>query len=165
MSQDDTDWILNRAEGAAMLGLAAKSVRLLETLPEAVQSQARWRTIRIMAAHKQEDWPTVEALAHQLIEQDADDVQWPISAAFAARRHRGLAAAETILRDARARFPKEALVVYNLACYACVDGRTEEAWDLLLQAVRLEPAYRELAESDADLIPLLPRLSELDAGT
>jgi Flp pilus assembly protein TadD len=55
------------------------------------------------------------------------------------------------LKEALARFPNEALVHYNLACYSCVSGRVEEGRVLLEKALRLEPNLKATALEDEDL--------------
>jgi Tfp pilus assembly protein PilF len=49
------------------------------------------------------------------------------------------------------RFPQEATIHFNLACYACKQGRLEEARGGLKTAIELEPAFKEASLEDEDL--------------
>ncbi len=61
--------------------------------------------------------------------------------------------AEAILLRAQAINPKVAMIAFNLACYASVTGRMEEAKAHLRQAIDLDMEVRKLAIDDEDLNP------------
>jgi hypothetical protein len=50
--------------------------------------------------------------------------------------------------------PKSAWIAFNLACYASVTGRMDEAKVRLRQAIELDNDIRRLALDDEDLRPL-----------
>jgi hypothetical protein len=56
------------------------------------------------------------------------------------------------LKEALGRFPNEAVIHYNLACYSCVSGRIEEGKVLLETALRLDPNLKATALDDEDLV-------------
>ena len=58
--------------------------------------------------------------------------------------------------------PKNALIVFNLACYASVTGRTEEAKERLRHAIELDKEIRKLAIDDDDLRPLWDWIAGLE---
>ena len=62
--------------------------------------------------------------------------------------------AKEILRKAIAKFPKEGVIFFNLACYDCQLGRLDSAKDYLRQASEIDPAWRLQAVEDEDLKPL-----------
>ena len=62
--------------------------------------------------------------------------------------------AKAILLRAQAIHPKVAMIAFNLACYASVTGRMEEAKERLRHAIDLDKDIRRLALDDADLKPL-----------
>ena len=47
-----------------------------------------------------------------------------------------------------------ATILYNLACYAAQLGHLDSARARLSEAIKLEPACRELALADPDLVQL-----------
>ena len=59
-----------------------------------------------------------------------------------------------ILAAANERFPDDATLLYDLACYESLAGRLDAAREHLDRALALEPGYRLMAEGDADLDPL-----------
>jgi len=78
--------------------------------------------------------------------------------AYATRRKPGggIPPAKAILAAARQRFPDEALIVYNLACYECQLGNLPQARALLREAFQLDnPALlKQMSLDDPDLEPL-----------
>jgi nitric oxide synthase oxygenase domain/subunit len=72
-------------------------------------------------------------------------------------RHAGcesIEKAEKILLRARELHHDNALIEFNLACYASVTGRTQQARDHLRCAIELDKEIRRPALDDPDLKPL-----------
>jgi hypothetical protein len=59
-----------------------------------------------------------------------------------------------ILLNAQAKFPKEAAIPYNLACYCCHRGEMETAKRYLKKAFEIDLNWRIAALADEDLKPL-----------
>ena len=72
-------------------------------------------------------WDMAAAVASHLVKVDPGTAGWWISLAYAVRRTEGLENAEAILLRAQTIHPKVAMIAFNLACYASVTGRIEEA--------------------------------------
>ena len=72
-------------------------------------------------------WDMAAAVASHLVKVDPQTAEWWINLAYAVRRAESVEKAEIILLRAQAIHPKNALIVFNLACYASVTGRIEEA--------------------------------------
>ena len=68
------------------------------------------------------------------------------------RREWGVAIAAA--ENALARFPGDALLLYNLACYESLDGRREAALAHLESALRADPTMLETARTDSDFAAL-----------
>ena len=79
---------------------------------------------------------------------------WWISLAYALRRTESVEKAEAILLREQAIHPKGAMIAFNLACYASVAGRREEAKERQRHAIELDKEARKLALEDEDLTPL-----------
>jgi tetratricopeptide (TPR) repeat protein len=77
-----------------------------------------------------------------------------VSYAYATRRAESIAAAKEILLNAEAKFPKEAIIKYNLACYFCQTEDIETAKNYLKKAFEIDPSWRSSALEDEDLKPL-----------
>ena len=95
-----------------------------------------------MAAKK---WNMATAVASHLVKVEPENEVWWISLAYAVRRTESVENAEAILLRAQAIHPKVAMIAFNLACYASVTGRVEEAKERLRHAIELDKDIRRLA--------------------
>ena len=103
-----------------------------------------------------------EILMGKVPEQDS---AW-LHRAYALRRVKsgGLEKAWDALRPAYERFPKSALIPFNLACYAAQLGRPQEAWEWLHKAMEAAgdvDAIKTMALADKDLNALWDRIRTL----
>ena len=67
------------------------------------------------------------AVASHLVKVEPQNAAWWISLAYALRRTESVEKAEAILLRAQAIHSRVAMIAFNLACYASVAGRMEEA--------------------------------------
>lgn len=100
---------------------------------------------------RQSRWEEMRELAEGLARRSPESSQWWISWAYAVRRAESVEAAREILTEARKLHPTEAIIVYNLACYASVSGELQRARELLDEAIGLDPVCKEMAAKDDDL--------------
>jgi len=96
----------------------------------------------------------MQEIAKRLKEFEPDNVQWRISLAYATRRAYSIDVAMEILLNAEAKFPREAAIPYNLACYYCQGGEMETAKRYLKKAFEIDLDLRTAALEDEDLKPL-----------
>jgi hypothetical protein len=73
-------------------------------------------------------WELMQQIAKRLKQFEPDNVQWTISLVYATRRAYSIDVAMEILVDAQAKFPREAGIPYNLACYCCQLIANLEKW-------------------------------------
>ena len=99
-------------------------------------------------------WDMAAAVASHLVKVQPENAGWWISLAYAVRRAESVDKAEAILLRAQGIHPKVAIIAFNLACYASVTGRMEEAKKQLRRATELDKEMRKLAVEDEDLKPL-----------
>ncbi len=59
-----------------------------------------------------------------------------------------------ILGAALARFPDDATILYDLACFECLDGRLDSALEHVRAALALDPGLRAAIAADGDFAPL-----------
>jgi tetratricopeptide (TPR) repeat protein len=77
---------------------------------------------------------------------------WEFSfAATPAVKAERYAEAEALVREGLELHPGNPALLYDLACYAARQGRSEEALDHLRTAATAQPRYREFARTDPDL--------------
>jgi Flp pilus assembly protein TadD len=93
-----------------------------------------------MAAEK---WDMAAAVASHLVKAQPENAGWWINLAYSIRRSESAVKAEAILLQAREIHPKNALIAFNVACYASVTGRLEEAKDRLRHAIELDKGIRD----------------------
>jgi uncharacterized Ntn-hydrolase superfamily protein len=56
---------------------------------------------------------------------------------------------------------EEPMVLYNLACYESLAGRSDDALAHLRRSIELDPSYRALADADGDFEPIRDAVSRL----
>ncbi len=77
---------------------------------------------------------------------------WEFS--FRASAAAGPDAAQAIVREGLERYPDNASLLYNLACYESLGGLHEAALGHVSQAVERDPGYARYAADDPDLEPI-----------
>ncbi|MFO1501203.1 MAG: tetratricopeptide repeat protein [Verrucomicrobiota bacterium] len=120
-------------------------------------------TWAVHAAEK--DWAAALAVADRLVASAPDHANGWLHRAYAIRRAPGggLQAAWDALLGAVDRFPQEATIPYNLACYACQLSQLDEArrWLQRAMAVGDKAKLKSMAISDSDLEPLWGEIKSL----
>ena len=117
--------------------------------------------VRLAIYRGLEKWELMQQIAKRLKEFEPDNVQWTISLAYATRRAYSIDVAMEILLDAEAKFPKEAAIPYNFACYYCQLGEMETAKRYLKKAFEIDSDWRKAALEDEDLMPLWDSLQSV----
>lgn len=160
---NDADAACRRALGFLELGMPEDAIAELDEL--SVSSSLALH-LRVDALFRLKNWEEAAAICLPMTEQEPADPGWWVQAAFAQRRARSIESAETILRKSLRHHPGHGLILYNLACYACVQERPDEARELLLQAIRIDPGQvLAMAKKDPDLFSLRPWLDQLKVET
>ena len=140
--------------GYVELGMYADANSELEKIDPFCRAAPEVLAVRIAIYHGLGRWELMAEIAKRLVEFQPDDVQWIISLAYATRRANSIDAAKEILLSAESKFPKEALIKYNLACYFCQEGDLQTARDYLKRAFEIDSSRRITALDDPDLQPL-----------
>jgi Flp pilus assembly protein TadD len=142
------------ASGYIELGMLEEAAKTLQEIRAEDESRREVLGVRLdlyMAARK---WDLAAKFARRLVENEPGNAGAWVNLAYSIRRLEGLDAAEEILLHALSLHPRHAMIAYNLACYASVAGRSEEAKDRLRQAFDLDRSFRVVALEDPDLRPL-----------
>src|SRR6185295_16575357 len=87
--------------------------------------------VRVAIYHGLKNWKALQVVAAKLIHLDPTNVQWTVSLAYATRRAISIESARNVLLTALTRFPDEAIIPFNLACYFCQLGELETAKEYL----------------------------------
>src|SRR5262252_7455807 len=142
------------AVGYVELGMFQEANDQLENIDPFNRAAPEVLAVRIAVCHGLKKWELMRELAKRLAEFQPDDVQWTISLAYATRRTDSIQAAKEILLNAESKFPKEAAIKYNLACYFCQTGDINTAKNYLKKAFEIDLSWRMAALEDKDLKPL-----------
>ena len=142
------------SSGYLELGMLDDAALVLEEIaPEdKIRNEVLGARVDIYMAAKK--WDMAAAVASHLVKVEPQNATWWISLAYALRRAESVEKAEAIMLRAQAIHPKVAMIAFNLACYASVAGRMEEAKERLQHAIELDKGIRGLALDDEDLKPL-----------
>ena len=148
-----------RAQGWLLLENYAAADRALRAIPAAFRGRPEVDQFRAQLHLSAGRWARAVPLLRRLVKQEPNEPQYWVSLAFATRRAQSIEEAEQILVEASRRFPHEAVIWFNLACYANQQGDIPNALGLLRAAVNRDVAYRDLAKTDPDLAPLWAAVS------
>ncbi len=147
---------LRAAEGWLELGNWREANAELENIAAPLQEHPAVLEVRWGVYGAAKNWDAAVKVARtttQLLPELPDGwVHW----AYALRRLNGIPEAREILLSVVEKFPKEPIIRYNLACYACQLGDLKEARQWLDKAIALAGRYniRAMALADPDLEPL-----------
>jgi len=151
------------AEGWLELGNPAEAFGELRRLSRAAGKHPDVLELRWRLHAERRSWNRALAVARAMTEAAPERAEGWIHQSYTLHELRRTDEAwQTLLPVAR-RFPKESIIPYNLACYACQLGDLASARDWLQRASRLRPKdeIRVLALHDPDLAPLRDFLAQL----
>jgi tetratricopeptide (TPR) repeat protein len=129
------------AVGYVELGMFQDANDQLEKIDPFNRAAPEVLAIRLAIYRGLEKWELMQQIAKRLKEFEPDNVQWTISLAYATRRAYSIDTAMEILLNAQAKFPKEAAIPYNLACYYCQLQEIETAKRYLKKAFEIIVFY------------------------
>jgi tetratricopeptide (TPR) repeat protein len=140
--------------GYLELGMLDDAANALEEIhpDDKPRKEVLYAQVGLYVASKK--WKMAAAVAGHIVKAEPENPRAWINLAYLVRRAENVEEAETVLLKARDWHPKNALIAFNLACYASVAGRMEEAKVRLLHAIDLDKDIRWLALDDKDLRPL-----------
>jgi len=142
------------AAGYVELGMFLEANTELDKIDPFNRAAPEVLALRIAIYRGLENWELMQEIARRLTDFQPDDIQWTISLAYATRRADSIQAAKEILLNAESKFPKEAAIKYNLACYFCQTGDIKTAKNYLKKAFEIDLNWRVAALEDADLQPI-----------
>jgi Tfp pilus assembly protein PilF len=142
---------LKASLGYLELGVAQEAWDELEEIPAEEGSHPVVLRMRVEIYRALGKWAEMSEIAGHLVKVEPGQPDYWISLAWGQRGSIGIPEAEKTLAAAAERFPQEATIHFNLACYSCKQGRLDEARGRLKTAIELEPAFKEAALQDDDL--------------
>jgi tetratricopeptide (TPR) repeat protein len=149
---DQQHW--QAAVGYVELGMFQDANDQLEKIDPFNRAAPEVLAVRLAIYHGLKKWELMREIAKRLADFQPNDIQWITSYAYATRRAESLRAAKEILLNAEPKFPKEAIIKYNLACYLCQMGDIQSAKNYLKKVFEIDLNWRTAALEDEDLRPL-----------
>ena len=145
---------LQAARGYLDLGMALDAHEEIEDIEPELRIRTEVLILRVDIFEALGKWDLMETIARQLCRRQPDDPQWFISLGYATRRSVGVQEALAVLATVADRFPEEALILHNLACYAAQLGHLDSARARLAEAIKPDSACQEMALADPELAAL-----------
>jgi tetratricopeptide (TPR) repeat protein len=159
---------LRAALGWLGLGNCTEAEVELEKVSPANRRHPEFLEVRWEWCAKSGEWDTGVEVAEEMVSVSPDEAGGWLNRAYALRRAKGggLQMAYAALRPAAEKFPKQALICYNLACYCCQMDNLPEAREWFARALKLGGAkvIRKMALADDDLKPLWEEIKTGDAA-
>lgn len=137
--------------GYLELGMGRDAWDELEEIPAEERGNPVVLRMRVEIYRTLGKWSEMTEIAAHLVKVESEHPDHWISLAWAQRRSIGIPEAEKTLVAAVKRFPQEATIHYYLACYACKQGRLDEAREKLAKAIEMQPTFKKAALEDEDL--------------
>ena len=159
-----TDWQRHvlASSGYLELGMLDDAALTLEEIAQEDKTRSEVFGARVAVYLAAEKWDMATIVATHLIKIEPENSGWWINLAYATRRCEGIVSAEAILLRSRELHHDNAVIEFNLACYASVACRFEEAKERLKRAVELDRQLQKLAIDDEDLRPLWDWIADLE---
>ena len=154
------------AAGWLGLGNPREAEAELDAIRPEFQQHPDVLDVRWVVCAGQDNWPAALRVAQELLATAPDLPAGWLHRSYALRRlpeGGGVEAAWNALLPAYPQFPQEQIIPYNLACYACLLGKLDEARDWFHRALKTGDAPRlcAMALGDEDLQPLWPEINKL----
>jgi len=140
---------IEAAQGYLLLGMAEHAQRELGGIPDP-QRDGLWHGLRAEACRLLEDHHAAVLEYQRALAVDPQNLELLNGLAWCLKRMERLPAAITAMLQAYGAHPKEASVLYNLACYYALAGDKRQALSWLGRALRMQPALTRLIPDDAD---------------
>ena len=111
-------------------------------MPDELPWGKQKRAMMVEILQNQQSWKKMREVAHGMRMEFPEDADWWIADAYATRRDQSIDQAREILLEGLVHHYENAMIRYNLACYACQLGSMGECLDLLKEAVRRDDRYK-----------------------
>jgi predicted Zn-dependent protease len=157
--------LLSAAEGWMGLGNPAEAKAELARLPKRLQTHPDVLEVRWAVLAQEQDWPQALEVARALLTIAPNQAYGWVHQAYSLRRlaDGGLQAAWDALFPAMEKFPKNPIIPYNLACYACQMQQPDKARVLITRAMAIggRDQIKRMALNDSDLKPIWKEIESL----
>lgn len=160
--QSANRWHVDDAIGWLGLGNLDEAARMIERVTEPDAQHPDVLEIRWEIAGRRKRWQGALEIAEALVGRWPDRCSGRLHRSYSLHELQRTLEAWNKLVPAVERFPREATIPYNLACYACQLGNLDQAKSWLEKAVSIRgrATIKDLALKDDDLLPLRSLIAE-----
>ena len=151
----------SRAMGYVKMGMFKQARTELSGLPDELPWSKQKKSMLLEIFQEVKNWKEMQKIAYELRMEFPHESGWWVSDAYATRRSLSIEQARDILLEALVHNYDDALIRYNLACYACQLGSPGECLDFLKEAVKRDERYKAMALADEDLKGVQAALREM----
>ncbi|HLQ46354.1 MAG TPA: tetratricopeptide repeat protein [Planctomycetaceae bacterium] len=141
---------LESAQGYLLLELPDAALRELREFVDADETPVAVHQLRGEALRMRGDFEDALESFQKVLPHVEHDLSVLMGMAWCFKRIGRLDKAIDTMKQAYRGSPKEAVVLYNLACYHSLAGNKDEALSWLGRAIRLDPSYRKLIPLETD---------------
>ncbi len=156
---------LSAALGWLELGNPSEARAELARINPDLQNHPGVLELRWLVCADEKKWEEGLPIAEELVQRVPEEASGWLHRAYALRRVPGgsLQQAWDALWPAADKFPKESIIAYNLACYACQMQQMDTALSWIKRAIAIAGKERvqQMAAQDPDLQPLLKEIAAL----
>jgi predicted Zn-dependent protease len=154
---------LSAAQGWLELGNHREAFLELSALSPELEGHPQVLEVRWEIYAQTKEWQSAVAAASRLTEVLPQYALGWVHLAFSLHELKQTVAARDVLLPVVENFPRDGLMRYNLACYACQLGDVTDAEAWLVRAMKImgKKEVQLMAQSDPDLLPLRERLLQL----
>jgi predicted Zn-dependent protease len=156
-------WNLEAAQGWFELGNCIEATEELEQITPEMRGHPDVLEVRFQIYAAAKKWEYAAEIARAISEMVPGSPFGWIHHAYALHELKRTQEALNMLLPVVDKFPKEYIMRYNLACYACQVGNLKEAQDWLKKAIELAGTnqVKLMALNDPDLEPLWKEIGEI----
>jgi tetratricopeptide (TPR) repeat protein len=148
------DKLLKEAEGYLELEMFDHALRALDLITDTGRIASAIHALRGEVLRQKEDYAAAAAAFEQALHDRPDDVPLLMGVAWCYKRTDRLPKAIEAMERAYQAAPKEAVVLYNLACYWALAGNKTQALSWLGRALRMDQKLRQQIADEHDFDPL-----------
>ena len=154
---------LDAAQGWFELGNCVEATEELDQITPEMRGHPNVLVVRVAICEAAEKWEYAAEIAKAISELNPDSPFGWIHHAYALHELKRTQEAWNVLLPVVDKFPKEYIIRYNLACYACQLGNLKEAREWLKKAIALagRKGVTLMVLNDPDLEPFWKEIGSI----
>jgi tetratricopeptide (TPR) repeat protein len=153
-SRSRRDRLIAAAEGYLTLDMPQHALRSLREIDDPDQMLFAVNYLRGEALRQMEQYADALEPLGRAFAENPDDVGLLMAMAWCYKRTDQLPKAITAMEQAYRISPKQAVILYNLACYWSLAGNKTQSLSWLGRALRMDRTLRQLIDDESDFDPL-----------